>query len=561
MLAFVWCFLSTQFLREAWGQDLPSTSSWRKPAITASPEERVRRTHSAIDVFIQLDDFFHFPVSLPGTSWPYGEFLALMADYDIYTGQTRYKDVAQRHYLPAFHALVPTKSRYGYAAARAYMAWKDERFLAIAQNYWTETRLSTVSAEDVLTGKAAGKNDYLISKTCTNRNNATLEGGTFRTADMSNDRNLTVSATGDYMALTLSLGLISSNQSYFDLAKSMGRFLQTVAYSEKGLFFTWIDPQEGKDCPMGYGGMLAYDIGSAIQGLSLLASITKDASIMTFLKDVAVGATTNTSWHDQNGVLNTTFLETFSSRSETTQHLLRSYLDLAAANDTPSDLKTYIQQYLGVQYNAAVDLATSGGSSNIYGSALLGPAGTQFKNSSQALAIAALLGGMVSSGTGSLNPTPGDSPESNSSSGGGGRSTPVAPIVGGAIGGVFGILLLIGIAYFYRRRHRRSIKAHNYEPEYRLDPYGVTKPTAQTPSPTVERSPISPLSSRKTRRWTAVSSGQGISPTDTEATGPLRQGSTREATTAELVMVLNDRLRSERWDSNESPPEYPRSDR
>ncbi|KAL0571712.1 hypothetical protein V5O48_010252 [Marasmius crinis-equi] len=100
------CFVSFHFFILVSGKGLPSTSSWRKPTITTSPKERINRAAAAIDEFVGSDSFFTSPSpmngKLPQNFWPYGELLVQMADFDILTNQTRYKDVAQKQYLPAF---------------------------------------------------------------------------------------------------------------------------------------------------------------------------------------------------------------------------------------------------------------------------------------------------------------------------------------------------------------------------------------------------------------------------------------------------------------------------
>ncbi|KAL0569264.1 hypothetical protein V5O48_012707 [Marasmius crinis-equi] len=543
---------------QVFGQDLPPIFPWRKPTIEASREERANISAAAIDMFIKSDDFFNFPVPLPDDSWPYGAFLAEMADFDIFTGQTRYKEIAQKHYLPAFRTLIPRTSTYGYAATRAYVAYKDEEFLDIAQDYWNATRSLTLSEPETSSGRSLAKPSLRISKTCSKPGGVvSLAGGTFRRTGDNIDLNITSVATAEYLALTASLGVISSNQTYFDLAPQMVHFLQTVTYRGSGLFYDVVDAKEGHNCNMSDSG--PFDTGAAIQALSQV--VTRNTSVMDFLQDITLGAIMNPSWHAQNGILDSERLDNSITRGRNTHYLLSSYLGLVG-NDTPSDLKAYLQQYLSVQYNAAVDLARIDESSSAYGPSLLGSPDGKFNNGSQALAIAALLGGVALSSNGSL-PASGNSPTPTSRV----SHTPaisIASIVGGIIGGLCGVALISAIAYIYgvRRRPRDTVR----EAEHTVHPFTVTKSVPEPFTPiSAQRSPILPPSPpEKSHRYTTESAAQGLpllatSPTDTEATRPARQSQIHEATTAELVMVLNDRLRNERWDGNERPPEYPRS--
>ncbi|KAL0577968.1 hypothetical protein V5O48_004004 [Marasmius crinis-equi] len=328
--------------------DLPSTSSWRKPGITASREERINRTAAAIDMFIKSDTFFNSPPPqpLPNKSWPYGELLAEIADFDILTNQTRYKEVVQKYYLPALQDLVPLQSRYGYAAARAYLAYKDDAFLTVAERYWASARALTLSDEEVAVGKSSAKTNITIPKDCTS-SGTTLAGGTFHDALDDNDGVITAASTGDYMALTLSLAMSTPNQTYTDLAKEMSNFLLSVMYKGSGVVSDDVIIQQTGACIVQENRFdKPYNTGAVIQGLSMLASVTEDSDsgVMSDLRDITLVAITNASWYTDDGILD------LSDRTnEYSQRLLRSYFDLTVGNDTPTDLKTYLQQYIAVQ--------------------------------------------------------------------------------------------------------------------------------------------------------------------------------------------------------------------
>jgi len=40
-----------------------------------------------------------------GLSWPYGDVLAEMAQFDLLTSQTKYKDVVNKFFLPSLQGL------------------------------------------------------------------------------------------------------------------------------------------------------------------------------------------------------------------------------------------------------------------------------------------------------------------------------------------------------------------------------------------------------------------------------------------------------------------------
>ncbi|KAK1233828.1 hypothetical protein PQX77_002994 [Marasmius sp. AFHP31] len=109
IVLFSW-YLLAQLILTVWGEELSVPSSWVKSTVEASREERINRAAEAIDAFIVSDALFTSiqpPSNLSSTYWPYGEFLALIADFDIFTNQTRYKRIAQERFLPALQQTTP----------------------------------------------------------------------------------------------------------------------------------------------------------------------------------------------------------------------------------------------------------------------------------------------------------------------------------------------------------------------------------------------------------------------------------------------------------------------
>ncbi|KAL0577971.1 hypothetical protein V5O48_004007 [Marasmius crinis-equi] len=516
---------------------------------------------------------------LPESFWPYGEFLVQMADFDILTNQTRYKDVAQKQYLPAFQGFKAKQSRYGYAATRAYLAYNDPTFLAIARDYWETARPLTLSEAEVLSGKSSAKTKVAISRNCTKLPGVTLAGGTLHDSGDNTDLIITVSSTSDYLALSVSLATITGNQTYTDLARQLAQFVLTVLYRGDGRLYDSTDAGDSKDCPRYSTRDIASDTGSILQGLSMLGLATKNQSLLNSLRDISRVATTNTTWHSGNGILSSDAHLTLlpylvapnvdlpDNPGAYTQHLLRGYFELAVGNDTPSDLKTYLQSYIGVQYNAAVDQAASQSNPNIYGSNLQGPPGTQLDVNSQLVAITVLLGGLFLSDNKSPT-TPTVSPIITSEDH---NRTPIGAIVGGTIGGVVA-LVLVALGYLYIRRRRQS-RSQSALPERIVEPYPAMNTSVTTPLYT-DSEPRSSLSSpvRQPTRGTIFTEkinraerenipprSQATSPQSSSSVTDSRQSSRlNEATTADLIMILNDRLRNERFDINESPPEYSR---
>ncbi|KAK1221372.1 hypothetical protein PQX77_015823, partial [Marasmius sp. AFHP31] len=180
-------------------------------------------------------------------------------------------------------------------------------------------------------------------------------------------------------------------------------------------------------------------------------------------------------------------------------------------------------------YDALVKLATfPSGVPNLYGPGFT-PNGSRLDPRTQTLAITTLLGGVISSDNAtSLNdprttdtPRTTDVPTTDT-----GRAT-IGTLVGGVVGGILGLALVVAGSCFYLRRRRQM----PFLPPT-IDPYQTM--TSQTKA----LNQLPPIST--------------ITPTsDSEPSSGMHA-----ATTAELVTILNQRLRNERWDANESPPAY-----
>ncbi|KAK1221955.1 hypothetical protein PQX77_015245 [Marasmius sp. AFHP31] len=560
-----WCLLVPLALGvTGWGQELGVPSSWVKSTTAeASRDERVNRAAEAIDAFIASDSLFTSiqpPSNLSDSYWPRGEILALIADFDIFTNQTRYKRIAQQRFLAPLQQTTPKHSRYGYAATRAYLAYQDEAFLNLAKEYWASNRTLTLSDADVQARSSPAKSriNSNTSLACSKPGSEyTLAGGTFHSTDQS-DLLITTGATSTYLTLTASLASILSNldPTYINLASEMGHFILTALYKGSGLFYDnfavgSLDcPNRGDDNGLAVGG-----VAHSMRGLSLLAlnSNSSDQRLMNVIRDITLHAT-GSAWNSADGVLDPLKFpaETRQNTNEFSQVLLRSYFDAVVGDGIP-DLKAYLRAYLAVQYDVLVSQASfTSGAPHFYGVGLRPE--RQLNVEAQIVAITMLLGGVISGN----DTKPDDLIENDSEDH---SPTPIGAIVGGVVGGVLGLVLVVAGSYCYLRRRRQS----QPDPLTTMEPYPAMSmnppmPLAQSPpAPT-----LVPLRSSKYNEWVppaspTTSSGIGSTASAPKARAPESQSSrVHEATTAELVTLLNQRLRNERWDENESPPEYHR---
>ncbi|KAK1235335.1 hypothetical protein PQX77_001445 [Marasmius sp. AFHP31] len=273
------------------------------------------------------------------------------------------------------------------------------------------------------------------------------------------------------------------------------------------------------------------------------------------LRDIARQATSET-WNSADGVL---VPQKFPPRTGDTdnvasQRLLRSYFNLALDDGVP-DLNIYFRAYLASQYKALVNQANStSGFPHFYGDGFR-PEG-QLNVDAQLLAITTLLGGVISGDDTTPNDPGGSDIENHG-------QVPIGAIVGGVIGGVLGLGFVIAGSYCCLQRRR---KLQRSPPA--VEPYSTTK-SSMSPFSTVL--PFRPGKYHKGRVPSAspnISTSTCHEPSilTTPDLAPEPQSSRmREATTAELVMLLNQRLGHEprdendgheQWDTNQRPPDY-----
>lgn len=194
------------------------------------------------------------------------------------------------------------------------------------------------------------------------------------------------------------------------------------------------------------------------------------------------------------------------------------------------------------QFNAVTDLATSSGT-NIYGQAWTGPPSAAFSGTNQTIALGALISAIgLETASSSLPTTPSSKNPTLPS-----KSTNLARILGGTVGGLAFVALILAILWFLRRRRLLA----NQSSEARLQPFLIptTLPIiSRYGGKDRRRGPLAP----SPRQF--PSQRKGSSPVNAPATGNRNPGN--DLPTEHLVQLLNQRLQNHRWDEGETPPNY-----
>ncbi|KAF7368651.1 Glycoside hydrolase family 76 protein [Mycena venus] len=591
--------------------------SWNS-TISISVEERVRLAGAALDVAIEkLSADGLFDDEGYGIT---GNLYSQMVEFDIATNQTKYQNVLEQYfqlqetkranfsdpyvshpfiqsqhlaliqvtidqlrrrimgceitapYASPIYSLQTLFSRtYGHAAIKAYAAYKNSVFLQYAVESWWFGRSRTLSQSDVSAGKIAGKN-FTITKNC---QSATMVGGAFWVNDPA-EPSVAGVATGYFVALSALLAEATSDPLYLQAANESASFIHSHLFNIQSIVQDYISADPTND---GCGVQASTDPSSSglmIEGLSILFSITNDASIQKLLSDLLVAVIPNTAWQGNNGIVAVQGIDGGLT-------LLRGLNTVYTRNSTDATLRQYVGEYIAVQFNAVTNLATAGGT-NIYGSSWTGPPSAIFSGTNQTVALAALIGGIglettVSSASPATSPFPSSSPPPSPSPSSPSPTPPpshfksnnLAAILGGTFGGLAILVLGMMTLWFLRRQRPRS-NEDPFSPSVIPEPF-VASVISPFTSEATSHSSLPPGArhgekhgdhhgnllwrpSQPTQRF--ASEGGGSSAVNSQVTGHGNVDGVPASVlpTEQLVQILNERLQNRRWTEGETPPDY-----
>ncbi|KAK0471203.1 hypothetical protein IW261DRAFT_1612201 [Armillaria novae-zelandiae] len=349
-------------------QELKPSTTWKSPNITLSMVDCISIADSAIrEAMTQLNQTNgQFTDGNYGST---GVLYAEMVEFDRLTNQTIYKDTLKNYFALA--------QNYGYAAVHAYTVYGDPEFLNIAATSWASGRRYTISSEQAASRTIETKQFTLAS--C----NPTLAGGTYLMTD-ANDPSLDSWASGLFFVVSALLAEATSNQTYVDATVESGTFIQSSFLTQSDIVWTGIfsSSNHSSSCSR-TSGESAQGSGNFIEGLVIQTGILNNTSTQSLLRSVISVVTTDPLWHGEDGV--------YDLLDNGGEFIVRALASLYERNKTASDLREYIKEYIGVQYNAVIEQARSSRESSIYGGRWTGPPATSFDSVSQTNAVAALL--------------------------------------------------------------------------------------------------------------------------------------------------------------------------
>ncbi|KAF8075274.1 hypothetical protein FPV67DRAFT_1665996 [Lyophyllum atratum] len=497
-------------------------SSWRKPNITSSRDDRVSAANNAIQQALK---------SLPTGTFASSDFYGVVADFDALRNQTQYKAIT-------------TAMVSGTTAMRAYKVYGNQNMLDLAVDAWAYGRAHTISEADVAAGRIPGK-AFDLTTTC---EGVTMAGGTFWQIS-ENETTIAGFSTGLFFMLSSYLAEVTFNQMYLNAARESGAFMvATLNVTKEGNGKGAMSAKAGDPCTRDSFGAGPFRLDGARMFIEGLAVLPPDTLIGTetveTLRRTMVNTTllTNALCNAPNGIIN-------KGDGEGDLGLVNALAVLhERLNTTQSPLRTYIQQFLG--YNAVVDLSTINGS-NIYGGAWSGPPSPTFSIDNQTRALAALNGGILLPITLSSS-TPNLSPDD-----GGDKSSPVGAIAGGVVGGLVLICAIVMLLLLLRRRQRQRQREH----QEAADNIAVYEPFMATAPPSTFAVTTAPRDNEKRRQpaqaqaWGHQASSSTSAPSNSESSRTRPQESRDDIPTEELLEMLQHRIGVE-LQGAQAPPAY-----
>ncbi|KAJ7577865.1 hypothetical protein C8J56DRAFT_1031209 [Mycena floridula] len=362
---------------------LTPSASWRKPEIVTSLADRIILAKAAIDQAVSMLN----PNQAAGVGQQ-GTIYWQMADFDRVTKQTYYK-VKLKTLFSATAASNPgfkDDYGYGYAAALAYSVYKDPDFLSWARDIWEFGRTFTLSEGEVASGKIATK-DFPLQSQCTGH---TMAGGTFQTVDP-DDPTLATSETAYFLLTSALLAEVTGNSTYLSAAQASADFIQSQLVDRAAAMWS-ISARRNDSCTILNHSMDPYNQGLFIEGLAVLHSLsTGNEQTQTHL-DQAMTAAFNSNWQNNEGIIS--FSYSTPAEKSGDLYIPQGLIEAYNRNLMTENLRTYIEAYLGVQYNAVIDFADNG--RHIYANAWTIPASSTilYSPGPQTSAVAVLLSGI-----------------------------------------------------------------------------------------------------------------------------------------------------------------------
>ncbi|KAJ7581930.1 hypothetical protein C8J56DRAFT_1168523 [Mycena floridula] len=430
-----------------------SSPQWRKPGFVTTPDRRVSLAQAALEQSVNLLNSTTALIT-GGDTTTTAMLYSQMARFDQLTNQTVYRDQL-KSLFPTVLSLFPdfvnlddtyvspfptaTALIYGYAAAIGYSTYHEPEFLEWAQQSWNFGMNYTLLQPE-LDGASTNPRNYTLEAQCAG---ITMAGGCLAQTNVNGPRINSLS-TGSLLVMSALLAESTSNATYLTTARTSATFMHSHLLSVQNIVLDSISAQATDNCSIDNNSTYGYNQGLTVEGLAVLASLDpSDFDTQNLLHSTIVPAVTSLHWHvtDGSGIITDT------GKSGSNDFVINGVIAAYNRNPTNEALRSYLRDYIGVQYNAVLDLATTG--NDIYSESWIGASPTAaYSPFAQRAAISVLLAGI------SVQNDTASAPVGTSSPAPAPHKSKAGPIAGGIVGGLFLVAVIISAIFFLYRRRR-----------------------------------------------------------------------------------------------------------
>uniref|UniRef100_A0A8H8CE62 Endo-1,6-alpha-mannosidase n=1 Tax=Psilocybe cubensis TaxID=181762 RepID=A0A8H8CE62_PSICU len=366
-------------------QDLGVPLSWRKFNNSRPTSERISISQNAINTILPQLDSSTGQFNGIGY-WQAANVFSAMALQDQVAKTTTNKNIVVNN-LKLVFGLFKNYDQFGWWAQAAHYAFKsygDTELLNNSIATWNSVSNYMITPAQAQAGKTPFKS-FALAGTC---DGVTMAGGVFW-RPTTDDTAINSITTGLFLTLSSYLYETTRDTKYLSAATMAANWIKahniaTSSASNPGIL---LDTEDGDNCSRSPASWLfTYNSGKFLEGLSVLANVTGDSQWEQLMLTTAAAAIKNAPWQGSNGII----IEGADTDSNNDGVGFKGTGLLEVFRRTPqnSALRILIHSYVDVQYNALLDLASSG---NDYSANWLGPQPSGFTTWGQLAALDVLV--------------------------------------------------------------------------------------------------------------------------------------------------------------------------
>ncbi|VDB95868.1 unnamed protein product [Peniophora sp. CBMAI 1063] len=319
----------------------------------------------------------------------------------------------------------------------------------------------------------------------------TFAGGVF-VGNVSTDLDVCAECIGPFFTLSAYL-FEATNQSYFSDAAQLSMDFM-IRHMWNGAFV--VDTFRLRDCSLD-PKPCTLDQAGFVEGLSVWANITQNATLTSLLRDVVSNVTTYPTWTSNSGVIDELNTQLSMFYQNFKGLLVRALLEVRARNPG-TDLDLYIEAYILNQFNSILSYTRGSEPDTVdfYGLSWISQRATSF-NSVGSIGALDVLNGVMNLTVSAAGPNTGGTTTSattevptatDSARESQHASIDTGAVAGGVAGGIVVLLAAIGLCLWRRRRRAAKREQHSATthfgdiPTVGIDPFVLSAPANQPSS-------------------------------------------------------------------------------